>query len=157
MVELVVGMKAPEFSLPDHNLGVHSLSELKNKWLVLYFYPKDNTPGCTIEAHDFSVLKPDFQKVDGVIWGVSPDSSKSHCSFMDKQGLSITLLSDEKKEVIGLYGVWGIKKFMGRQYEGVLRSTFLIDPHGKIAHMWREVSVKGHAAEVLEKLKMLKK
>lgn len=157
MVELALGSKAPQFSLIDHNSKTRSLSDLKGKWVVLYCYPKDNTPGCTVEAIDFTRFKGDFEKLSCVVWGLSPDTAKSHCSFMDKQGLSITLLSDEKREMLELYQAWGTKKFMGREYMGVLRSTFLISPDQTIAYIWRDVSVKGHAEEVLETLKRLQK
>ncbi len=157
MVDLIVGDNAPEFSLLDHNSNLHTLREVKGKWIVLYFYPKDNTPGCTVEGIDFSRLKVEFDSLGVVIWGVSPDSPKSHCSFMDKQNLSIVLLSDESKSMLELYGVWAKKKFMGKEYMGVLRTTFLIDPKGRIAFIWRDVAVKGHALDVLETLKRLKK
>ncbi len=157
MSELIVGSIAPDFSLMDHNSVSHSLAEVKGKWLVLYFYPKDNTPGCTIEGVDFSRLRADFEKLGAVVWGVSPDSAKSHCSFMNKQGLSVVLLSDESKSMLVDYSVWAKKKFMGKEYMGVLRTTFLIDPSGKIAHVWHDVAVKGHAVDVFEMLKKLKK
>lgn len=157
MSELILGSVAPEFSLVDHNSISHTLAEVKGKWLVLYFYPKDNTPGCTVEGIDFSRLREEFEKQGAVVWGVSPDSAKSHCSFMNKQNLTITLLSDESKSMLEKYQVWAKKKFMGKEYMGVLRTTFLIDSAGKIARIWRDVAVKGHAAEVLETLKKVKK
>ncbi len=157
MTELMIGSKAPVFSLPDQNGLLMSLKDAKGKWLVLYFYPKDNTPGCTIEAIDFTKFASRFRKAGALVWGVSPDSGKSHCGFIEKHSLDLTLLSDVEKKVLLLYNAWGKKKFMGREYVGVLRSTFLVDPTGKIAYIWREVSVKGHAEEVLAILLKLKK
>ena len=150
---LAKGQKAPLFSLPNQDNQSTSLSNFKGKWVILYFYPKDNTPGCTIEALDFTKYNKEFEKNNAVILGVSPDSSKSHCNFIEKQTLNIQLLSDETHSVLEKYGVWGKKKFMGREYMGVLRTTVLIDPAGKIAHIWENVSVKGHAEDVLKELK----
>ncbi len=149
------GKKAEDFSLPDQDGEEVKLSDFKGKWVVLYFYPKDNTPGCTIEAIDFTKSLKSLQSLGAVVLGVSPDSTKSHCNFIEKQKLRITLLSDEEKKVLKKYKVWGKKKFMGREYMGVMRSTFLIDPKGKIAYIWENVNVKGHADEVKQKLKEL--
>ncbi len=146
------GIVAPKFSLPDMNSKSVALHDFKGKWVVLYFYPKDDTSGCTIEAIDFSGLQKQFAKEGAVILGISPDSSKSHCNFMEKHSLGIILLSDPKKEVLQQYKVWGKKKFMGREYLGVLRTTFLIDPKGIIRHIWENVKVKGHAQELLDTL-----
>ena len=153
-LELIMklGLIAPTFSLPDMNDKEVSLQDFKGKWVVLYFYPKDDTPGCTIEAIDFSGLQKEFAKVGAVILGISPDSEKSHCRFIEKHSLNIILLSDPGKKVLQQYKVWGKKKFMGREYMGVLRTTFLIDPKGKIQQVWENVSVKGHAQEVLDTL-----
>ncbi len=151
-MSLNVGEKAPDFALVNQENKKISLKDFSGKWLVLYFYPKDNTPGCTIEGIDFTMLLSEFHRAGAEVVGVSPDSVKSHCNFQEKQKLKIMLLSDESKEMLKKYGVWGKKKFMGREYDGVLRTTFLIDAKGKIAQIWREVSVKGHAREVLEKL-----
>lgn len=156
-IMLTINTKAPDFSLCDQNGKTISLKDAKDKWLVLYFYPKDDSPGCTIEAIDFTKLAADFQKAGAIVWGVSSDSGKSHCGFIEKHGLGITLLSDVEKDVLALYGAWGKKKFMGREYMGVLRSTFLIDSVGKIAAVWRDVAVKGHAEDVLTTLLKLKK
>ena len=156
IISTMLNTNAPDFSLPDQNGTLTSLKDAKSKWLVLYFYPKDDTPGCTIEAIDFTKLASAFTKAGAIVWGVSPDSGKSHCGFIEKHGLGITLLSDVEKEVLALYGAWGKKKFMGREYMGVVRSTFLIDPVGKIAQVWRDVAVKGHAEEVLEAVRALK-
>jgi thioredoxin-dependent peroxiredoxin len=150
-----IGQTAPEFTIPNQNGEDVSLSDFKGKWVILYFYPKDNTPGCTIEAIDFTALKGEFEKLNAVLLGVSKDSPKSHCNFIEKQNLTIILLSDEEKEVQKKYESWGPKKFMGREFMGTLRSTVLIDPEGKIAYHWQNVKAKGHAQVVLEKLQEL--
>ena len=146
---------APDFILRDQLDRPTSLSMFKGKWVVLYFYPKDNTPGCTMEAQDFSENSKAFQHLHAIILGISPDSSQSHHSFCKKFDLTITLLSDEEKKVLKEYEVWETKKFMGREYLGVVRTTFLIDPAGRIAHIWPSVKVKGHAVEVLKKIREL--
>lgn len=148
---LETGKPIPDFSL-DTPQGKFSPSDVKGKWLVLYFYPKDNTPGCTIEAIDFSKEKQNFEELGAVIVGVSPDSVKSHEGFTSKQDLSITLASDPDKEVCKKLGVWQMKKNYGKEYEGVVRTTYLIDPEGKVAFVWSPVKVKGHVDEVLVKL-----
>ncbi len=155
MVLTTVGKKAFVFSLPDQDGETVSLDDFSRRWVVLYFYPKDDTPGCTIEGIDFTHLLPRFRKAGAEVVGVSPDSGKSHCKFQAKHKLKVMLLSDVEKKILKEYGVWGKKKFMGREYEGVLRATILIDPEGKVAFLWEKVSVKGHAAAVLEKLKEL--
>jgi peroxiredoxin Q/BCP len=149
-----VGKAAPQFSLKNQDGIEISLKDLKGKWVVLYFYPKDNTPGCTVEACDFSAALPDFKELDAVVLGVSPDSVKSHQNFIQKQNITFTLLSDEEKEVAKAYDVWKLKKNYGKEYMGVERSTFLIDPEGKIVKIWRKVSVKGHADEVKAALQL---
>jgi thioredoxin-dependent peroxiredoxin len=143
---------APNFTAQNRDDRTVSLSDYANKWLVLYFYPKDNTPGCTTEAIDFSQLLPDFQKLNATVVGVSPDSIKSHCNFTSKHNLSIELLCDSDRQIAEAYEVWRLKKFMGKEYMGVIRSTFLISPDGKIVHQWMNVKVKGHARSVLDKL-----
>jgi len=153
---LEVGQKAPEFCLPNQDSEEICLRDFSGAWVVLYFYPKDNTPGCTTEALDFTALKEEFEKEGATIFGVSPDSVKKHCNFIAKKGLTITLLSDEDKEVAQKYGVWQLKKMYGKEYMGIVRSTFLIDPDGKIAYIWSKVKVKNHAKEVLDKLRELK-
>ena len=153
---LEVGQKAPDFCLPNQDGEEICLRDFEGSWVVLYFYPKDNTPGCTTEALDFTALKSEFEKEGAVILGVSPDSIKRHQNFIQKKDLQITLLSDEEKEVAKKYGVWQLKKMYGKEYMGIVRSTFLIDPDGKIAYIWPKVKVKNHAQEVLEKLKELK-
>ncbi len=152
---LEVGSKAPEFCLPNQDEVQMCLRDFKGKWVVLYFYPKDNTPGCTTEACDFTQSFPDFAKLGAVILGVSPDSPKKHRNFIEKKELTITLLADEEKEVANLYDVWKLKKNYGREYMGIVRSTFLIDPKGKIAQIWNNVRVKGHVQKVKEELEKL--
>ena len=150
------GDKAFIFKLPDKENNLISLDAFKGKWVVLYFYPKDNTPGCTTEACDFSVNITDFEKLDAVVIGISPDSPASHAKFIDKYSLKVMLLSDVDHKVIEKYGAWQLKKFLGKEYMGVVRSTYLIDPAGIIAAVWENVSVKGHINEVSDKLKNLK-
>jgi peroxiredoxin Q/BCP len=147
------GDPAPDFALPDADGNTVKLSSLSGGFTVIYFYPKDNTSGCTKEALDFSALKPQFEKLGAKVFGISPDGAKSHAKFRTKHALDVTLLSDEPKAVIEAFGVWTQKKMYGRAYMGVERSTFLIGPGGKIAQCWRGVKVPGHAAEVLDALK----
>ncbi|MEK6921335.1 MAG: thioredoxin-dependent thiol peroxidase [Nanoarchaeota archaeon] len=144
--------KAPEFKLLDQNNKETSLKDFKGKWIVLYFYPKDDTPGCTVEAIDFTKAKNQFEGLNAVVVGVSPDDNKSHCTFIDKHTLDIVLLSDTEKKMLEVYGVWQEKSMYGRKYMGVSRTTFLIDPSGKIAFVWEKVSVTGHTDEVKKKL-----
>jgi peroxiredoxin Q/BCP len=153
---LEVGNKAPDFCLPNQDSEEICIRDFQGSWVVLYFYPKDSTPGCTTEALDFTALKSEFEKLGAAILGVSPDSIKRHCNFIAKKELKITLLSDEDKEVAKAYGVWQLKKLYGKEYMGIVRSTFLINPDGEIAYIWPKVKVKGHAQEVLEKLQELK-
>jgi thioredoxin-dependent peroxiredoxin len=155
VIRMNIGDTAPQFTVPNQNGEKVSLSDFNGKWIILYFYPKDNTPGCTIEAIDFTARKAKFEKLNAVVLGVSKDSPKSHCNFMEKQNLTIILLSDEEKEVQQKYEAWGPKKFMGREFTGTLRSTVLINPKGKIAFHWKNVKAKGHAEEVLEKLRKI--
>ena len=149
------GDPAPEFTLPDKEGTMVSLKGLRGSWVVLYFYPKDDTPGCTLEAIDFTAQAGAFKKLGAEVIGVSPDSTTSHASFCEKHGLGITLLSDTGKKTLAQYGVWQKKKMYGREFSGVVRSTFLIDPSGSVRRIWGKVSVKGHAEEVLEALKEL--
>ncbi len=146
------GKKAPAFALPNQDDEMVKLSDYTGQWVVLYFYPKDNTPGCTTEACDFTDSLKDFEKLNAVVLGVSPDSTESHRKFIDKQNLKITLLSDPNKKVLEKYGAWGTKKMYGKETKGVIRSTFLIDPKGKVAHQWSNVRAKGHVDKVHEKL-----
>lgn len=147
-----VGQPAPSFSAKDQNGNIVSLQDKSDRWLILYFYPKDNTPGCTTEAKDFTEYAAQFQELGADIIGVSPDSETSHCKFIDKHNLSIQLLTDPEHEVIESYGAWRLKKFMGKEYMGVVRSTFLISPGGKIAQVWDKVRVKAHVEKVLSEL-----
>jgi peroxiredoxin Q/BCP len=143
------GDKAPEFDLPANGGGKISLSGLKGKKVVLYFYPKDDTPGCTMEAKDFRDMMKDFEKADTVIVGMSKDDVKSHDKFREKYCLPFTLASDNAN-VAEAYGVWAEKSFMGKKYMGIERTTFLIDKQGNIARIWNKVKVDGHVKEVLE-------
>jgi peroxiredoxin Q/BCP len=155
MTELSPGQDAPQFELPRDGGGTLTLSALRGKGVVLYFYPKDDTSGCTAEAIDFSALKPDFEKAGAVVIGMSPDSAKKHDKFKAKHGLSVDLVADEERKAIEAYGVWAEKSMYGRKYMGVERTTFLIDRNGKIARIWPKVKVPGHAAEVLEAVRAL--
>lgn len=150
-----IGDIAPQFELPRNGGGTVSLSELKGKKVVLYFYPKDLTSGCTTEAIDFSASAQEFEKANTVVIGMSPDSVKSHDKFAAKHSLTVMLASDEEKSTIEAYGVWVEKSMYGRKYMGVERTTFLIDPEGKIAAIWPKVKVAGHAQAVLEAAKAL--
>ena len=147
-IELQVGDQAPEFCLPNKDDKKVCLKDFKGKNVILYFYPMDNTPGCTIEAIGFTNILPEFEKLEAIVVGISPDSPKSHAKFAEKKKLKVKLLSDTDKKVLKLYGAWGKNKFRGNEYIGVIRSTFLIDPSGQIVHVWPKVSVKGHAEEV---------
>ncbi|NGO50970.1 peroxiredoxin [Allomesorhizobium camelthorni] len=155
MTELSPGQDAPQFELPRDGGGTLTLSALRGKAVVLYFYPKDDTSGCTAEAIDFSALKADFEKAGAVVIGMSPDSAKKHDKFKAKHGLSVDLVADEERKAIEAYGVWAEKSMYGRKYMGVERTTFLIDRDGRIARIWPKVKVPGHAAEVLEAVRAL--
>lgn len=152
---LQIGDKSPDFCLPDQNEQEVCLNSFNGKWVVLYFYPKDNTPGCTTEAQDFTLHLEDFESLDAAILGVSPDKPATHKRFIDKKNLKITLLGDTEKKVLDQYGLWQLKKVCGKECMGVVRSTFLINPEGTIAHMWSKVKVKGHVEAVKEKLSEL--
>ena len=155
MAELTPGDDAPQFSLPADGGGTVRLTELRGKIVVLFFYPQDNTPGCTAEAIDFSKYHAAFERAGAAVIGVSPDNMKKHEKFRSKHGLAMPLVADEAREAIEAYGVWGEKMMFGRKYMGVIRSTFLIDRDGRIARIWRKVRVPGHAEEVLESAKAL--
>ena len=144
------GDKAPEFSMPTDSGGTISLKDLKGRPVVLYFYPKDSTPGCTKEACAFRDLMPDFSKVDAEIIGVSKDTVKRHENFKAKNELPFTLASDEDGDVCETYGVWAEKSMYGRKFMGIERTTFLIDGKGRVRKVWRKVKVPGHAEEVLD-------
>jgi peroxiredoxin Q/BCP len=151
-VELKVGDNAPDFCLPDKDNKEICLKNFKGKYTIVYFYPADNTPGCTTEAIGFSDILPELQKLDAVVIGISPDSPESHAKFIAKKNLTVMLLSDMNKDILKKYGAWGIKTFQGKTSTGVIRSTFLLNPEGKIAHIWPKVSVTGHAEAVKAKL-----
>lgn len=150
------GTAAPDFALPDQEGRIHRLSDYRGKWVVLYFYPKDDTPGCTKEACGFRDRMGDLQELGAVVLGVSADDVQSHKRFAEKYGLNFPLLADPEREVILAYGAWGKKNLYGKEYEGVLRQTFLIDPEGRIAQVWRKVSPEDHAEEVAEALRALR-
>jgi peroxiredoxin Q/BCP len=150
------GLNAPLFCLPDQNGKEKCLKDLKGKWVVLYFYPRDNTTGCTKEAQDFTSLKDAFEDEGAMILGVSRDSITSHQKFMEKKEIGITLLSDIEIAVHKLYDVWRLKKFMGKESMGTVRTTFLIDPEGNIAEIWDNVKTKDHAQAVLNSLRSAK-
>jgi len=149
---LEIGDVIPAFCLPNQDEEEICFRDIKGRWAVVYFYPKDNTPGCTTEACDFTEAMPDFSNLEAIILGVSPDSPKKHRNFIEKKALKITLLADEDKSLCKSFGMWQLKKFMGREYMGVVRSTFLIAPNGTLAYKWEKVRVKNHVAEVKEKL-----
>ena len=151
-ITLEVGDKAPEFEALNQDGVKVALKDFIGKNVVLYFYPKDNTPGCTTEACEFSANHDQFIKNDTVIIGVSPDSVKSHAGFIAKQNLKHILLSDEDKEISKLYGVWQVKKNYGKEYLGIVRSTFVIGKDGKIVKIYKSVKAKDHAAKVLADL-----
>lgn len=144
------GQKAPDFKLPRDGGEVIKLSDFKGKTVVLYFYPKDDTSGCTKQAIAFSEHLGAFEKLGAHVIGVSPDSVKKHDKFKEKHGLNVTLVSDEEKDLVEKYGVWVEKQMYGKKYMGVERSTFLIDSKGKIVKIWRKVKVPGHVEAVLE-------
>ncbi|WP_421850737.1 thioredoxin-dependent thiol peroxidase [Oricola sp.] len=144
-----VGSNAPDFSLPDDRGSMTALSDYKGQIVVLYFYPKDDTSGCTREAIDFTELLSEFKAIDAVVIGVSPDSVSKHEKFKDKHDLGVTLIADEERQAIEAYGVWVEKNMYGKKYMGVERATFLINREGKLAQIWRKVKVAGHADAVL--------
>ncbi len=164
---LEIGTKAPSFCIPNQDEVEICLRDLAGKWIVLYFYPKDNTPGCSTQACDFTIQEPLFDDMDAVILGVSADNPKKHRNFIEKKELDITLLSDEQKSTCEAYDVWQLKKMCGKEYMGIVRSTFIISPDGDIVASWDKVkvrkkkTVKGekiellHVDEVREKLKEL--
>ena len=148
--ELKIGDAAPSFSLPANGDRTVSLSDYAKRKLVIYFYPKDNTPGCTTEAIDFTAAVKDFDKANTEIVGVSADSVKKHDNFIGRHNLGITLLSDEHQDMLNAYGVWVEKSMYGRNFMGIERATFLVGTDGKIEQIWRKVKVKGHVDAVLE-------
>ena len=154
---LQINSKAPSFVAPSTSLKKYSSKDSFGKYVVLYFYPKDDTPGCTIETNDFNMILSKFKKLDCEIYGISKDSLKSHNKFREKYKIKFDLLSDEDIKVLKKYKVWGKKKFMGREFMGIIRSTYLIDKKGKVLKVWNNVKVKDHAKEVLETLQNIVK
>ena len=149
--------KAPDFNLPSTNKKNYSLKDSFGKYVIVYFYPKDDTPGCTLETNDFNKLLPKFKKLNCEILGISKDNLKSHNKFRDKYKIKFDLLADEEIKVLKKYKVWAKKKFMGREFMGIVRTTFLINKKGKILKIWNNVKVKDHAKEVLETLQNIEK
>jgi len=150
------GDPAPAFSLPDQDGRTVRLDELRGGWVVLYFYPKDDTPGCTTEACEFTDSVAEFTDMDATVLGCSPDSQESHRRFADKHSLKIRLLSDPDHRVMEAYGAWGEKTLYGRTSVGAIRSTVIIDPEGNVAHRWKRANAKGHSAKVRERLEKLR-
>ena len=151
-----INSKALNFTLPSTSNENYNLKDSTGKYVVIYFYPKDDTPGCTIETNDFNKLLPKFKKLGCDVFGISKDSLKSHNKFREKYKIKFDLLADEEIKVLKKYKVWGKKKFMGREFMGIIRTTFLIDKKGKIMKIWNNVKVKDHAKEVFETLKNIK-
>lgn len=152
---LETGTSAPEFCLSNQDDVEICLRDLRGKWIVLYFYPKDSTPGCTTEACEFSAAMDEYDDMGAIILGVSADSTKSHRNFIEKKELGITLLSDPTTQMMQHYGVWALKKNYGKEYMGIVRSTYIIDPKGIIRASWTNVKVKDHVAKVKEELAKL--
>jgi peroxiredoxin Q/BCP len=149
----VAGDPAPDLALPDEGGTIHRLADRKGGWTVVYFYPKDDTPGCTTEACQFTELAPEIRALGGEIWGISPDGGTSHAAFRTKFGLSFPLLSDVDHAVAEAYGAWQEKTNYGKTYMGIARSSFLVGPDGRVAVAWPKVKAEGHAAEVLAALR----
>ena len=154
---LKTNTKAPDFKLPSTSKDKYSLKDSIGKYVVIYFYPKDDTPGCTIETNDFNKLLSKFKKLECEVYGISKDNLKSHDKFRDKYKIKFDLLADEEIKVLKKYKVWAKKKFMGREFMGIVRTTFLIDKKGKIIKIWNNVKVKDHAKEVLKTLQNIVK
>lgn len=153
---LEIGKKAPAFTLQDQDEKSVKLAEYAGQWIVLYFYPRDDTPGCTVEACDFTNALAAFARLDAIVIGCSADSPASHRKFIEKFKLKLRLLSDPEHRVMSKYGAWGEKMMYGKKTTGVIRSTVLIDPEGKVAYHWAKVQAKGHATKVREKLTELR-
>lgn len=147
------GSKAEPFCLADSSGNEKCLGDFSGKWIILYFYPKDNTSGCTLEAIEFSSLEDEFRKHNAVVIGISPDTCESHARFIGKHNLTVILMSDPEKKILETYGAWQMKKMYGRESMGVVRSTVLISPDGTIARTWGNVKAAGHAAKVLQALR----
>ena len=146
------GDLAPEVALPDEHGTVHRLSDRRGSWTVVYFYPKDDTPGCTTEACGFRDLNANLERLDARVWGISPDGAGGHAAFRAKFGLPFTLLSDEDHAAAEAFGAWGEKQNYGKTYMGIIRSSFLVGPDGRVAKAWPSVKADGHAAQVLDAL-----
>ncbi len=153
--KLKEGDSAPDFCLPNQDNANVCLKDYQGKNVILYFYPKDNTPGCSLEAMMFTKYKPEFENLNTTVLGVSKDSCESHRKFIEKKNLNLTLISDEDKEIHEKYGVWRLKKFMGKEFLGTIRTTFLINSEGRITKIWDKVKVKNHVEEVLNEVKKL--
>lgn len=153
---LTPGKPAPDFTLPDQDGVPVRLADFRGSWVVLYFYPKDDTPGCTTEACEFTAGMADFAGMGAVVLGCSPDPPARHRKFAAKYGLGVRLLSDEDRAVLRHYGAWGAKTMYGRVTEGVIRSTVLVDPEGRVAHHWPRVKAAGHAGQVKQRLAELR-
>lgn len=151
-----IGTKAPAFTAINQANEKVRLSQFKGQYVALYFYPKDNTPGCTVEAREFRDSLEEFQAANAVVIGVSPDSVESHCKFIERFELNFSLIADEKHELAEAYGAWGEKSMYGKTFDGVLRSTFLIGPDGVLVQTWHKVKAEGHAEQVLNYLQGLK-
>jgi peroxiredoxin Q/BCP len=156
MNSLSSGDAAPAFALPDENGTIHRLADQKGRWTVVYFYPADDTPGCTTEACQFRDLHADIKVEGATVLGISPQGAQSHRRFREKHGLTFTLLSDEDHQVADRYGAWGPKISAGKETIGLIRSTVLVDPEGRVARTWSKVSADGHAADVLDALRQLR-
>ncbi len=156
MSAITVGSVAPDFTLLDQDGAALSASELRGRWVVLYFYPRDDTPGCTIEACEFTAELDGFARLDADVLGCSPDVPSAHQKFIAKHGLGLRLLSDPDHAMLAAYGAWGEKNMYGKVVLGVIRSTVIVDPEGRVAHRWAKVAVKGHAAAVRSKLAELR-
>ena len=152
---LAVGKKAPAFTLDSSDGSKLTLADQAGKIVVVYFYPRDNTPGCTVEAQDFTAAVPELKKLGAVVWGVSKDSIASHCKFRDKYNLAFPLLTDADGKVMEAYDAWGDKVMYGKKMKGIIRSTVVIDGEGKVYKHWPKVSVKGHVAQVVDAVKAL--
>jgi peroxiredoxin Q/BCP len=155
MASLTVGRKAPDFELPTDTGTPFRLSDHKGRPVVLFFYPEDDTEGCTVENLEFTARAPDFEALGVAVLGISPDSVEKHCRFRDKYGLRIPLAADAGHKVTSKYGAWGPKKLFGHEYDGVIRTTFLVAPSGKLASIWKVTRIKGHAEAVLDAARAL--
>lgn len=153
---ITIGSVAPDFSLEDAFHKRHTLVEYRGQWVVLYFYPKDNTSGCSLEAVQFTNLKDQFQNENAVVIGISKDSCESHAKFIQKHDLKVVLLSDPEASTIKVYGAWGEKNLYGKKSMGILRTTYIIDPDGKVSGSFIKVKANGHAEQVLQKVKEIK-